>query len=533
MTTSSRPIERGAPRVRQTGPIAWSKKHLFNSVFNSVLTVVLVVVIAYVLYSLLSWAFVQAPWAVVTDNFAQYLVGLYPPEFYWRAWAIFAVVLTLAGVSWGILARNQKQLFSPPVLIGFGIAAVLLVLLPMTRPYLIYSLGSLALLALGAIAGQAIARKSSKAPQLISAGWFLSYFVVLYLLGGNSFTASLLYTVLFQVGLGLLAGWLLSSRVNAGTAVQWLGRLALLAVGFALGYYVLGNVLFPILVSGLGLSYSIFLVLMAALGVLLGVAMVLTFSETQTLEGVGKAALFIIGFLAVYALMGWLPAQLGLEFGFERVRTTSWGGLMLTLFLAVSGIALCFPAGVLLALGRQSKLPLIRLFSVSYIELVRGVPLISILFMGQVLIPLFLPEGMRPDPVVRAIIGLTIFSAAYLAENVRAGLQSIPQGQSEAAQSLGLNKPLTMALIVLPQALKTAIPAIVGQFISLFQDTTLLGIVGLLELLGMTRSLLADPNYLGDYAPAYVFIGAIYWIFCYGMSYGSRRVEAALNTDLR
>ena len=140
---------------------------------------------------------------------------------------------------------------------------------------------------------------------------------------------------------------------------------------------------------------------------------------------------------------------------------------------------------------------------------------------------------MRPDPVVRSIIGLTIFSSAYLAEYVLAGLQAVPQGQSEAAQSLGLNKPLTMSLIVLPQALKTAIPAIVGQFISLFQDTTLLGIVGLLELLGMTRNLLASPKYLGDFAPAYVFIGAIYWVFCYGMSYGSRRVEEALNTDLR
>ena len=232
MTISSRPIERGAPRVRQTGPIAWTKKHLFNSPFNSVLTVVLGGLILYVLYSLLSWAFVQAPWAVVTENFAQYMVGLYPPDFYWRVWAIFALVLSLAGVSWGILARNQKQIFSKPVLIGFGIAALLLAILPMTRPHLVYSLGSLVLLGLGAIAGQALGRKSSKAPQLISAGWFISYFVVLYLLGGDNFTASLLYTVLFQVGLGLLAGWLLSSRLSVPVLTQWLGRLALLAVGF-------------------------------------------------------------------------------------------------------------------------------------------------------------------------------------------------------------------------------------------------------------------------------------------------------------
>jgi general L-amino acid transport system permease protein len=150
-----------------------------------------------------------------------------------------------------------------------------------------------------------------------------------------------------------------------------------------------------------------------------------------------------------------------------------------------------------------------------------------------VLIPLFLPEGVRPDRVVRAVIGLTIFSAAYLAENVRAGLQAVPLGQTEAAQSLGLNKPLSMALIVLPQALKTAIPAIVGQFISLFQDTTLLGIVGLVELLGITNNLLANPKYLGEYAQAYVFIAVLYWVFCYAMSYGSRKIEASLNTDQR
>ena len=188
---------------------------------------------------------------------------------------------------------------------------------------------------------------------------------------------------------------------------------------------------------------------------------------------------------------------------------------------------------MILALGRRSKLPVFRGLSIAYIELIRGVPLISILFMGQVLIPLFLPEGVRPDRVVRAIIGLTIFSSAYLAENVRAGLQAVPQGQTEAAQSLGLNKPLTMSLIVMPQALKIAIPAIVGQFISLFQDTTLLGIVGLVELLGITKGLLANTRYLGDYAQAYLFIATIYWIFCYAMSFGSRKVEAALNTDLR
>ena len=221
----------------------------------------------------------------------------------------------------------------------------------------------------------------------------------------------------------------------------------------------------------------------------------------------------------------------GIIIVFRPIGTINWGGLTLTLFLAITGIVLCFPIGVLMALGRRSNLPIIKGLSIAYIELIRGVPLISILFMGQVMIPLFLPEGVRPDNIVRAIVGLTLFSSAYLAENVRAGLQAIPRGQSEAAASLGLNNPLTLSLIVLPQALKTAIPAIVGQFISLFQDTTLLGIVGLVELLGISNSILANPEYLGDYSEAYLFIAMLYWFFCYAMSLGSRRIEQALNTE--
>jgi len=238
---------------------------------------------------------------------------------------------------------------------------------------------------------------------------------------------------------------------------------------------------------------------------------------------------FAIGFLLTLAILRLLLGLVG--FSFDPVNTNDWGGLVLTLLMAVSGIALCFPLGVILALGRRSSLPVVKWMSIAYIELIRGVPLIAILFMGQVMIPLFLAEGMRPDRVLRAIIGLTIFSAAYLAENVRAGLQAVPRGQQEAAASLGLNTPLTLSLIVLPQALKVAIPAIVGQFISLFQDTTLLAIVGLAELLGISRSILANPNYLGRYTEVYLFIGIIYWFFCYAMSLGSRKIEEKLNTE--
>jgi len=231
--------------------------------------------------------------------------------------------------------------------------------------------------------------------------------------------------------------------------------------------------------------------------------------------------------LSFFVILWLLAGGLGLP----AVSTNNWGGLLLTLCISVVSIALSFPFGVLLALGRQSSLPIIRWLSKIYIELIRGVPLISILFMGQVMIPLFLPEGMRPDRVLRAIVGMTLFTAAYLAENVRGGLQAVPRGQIEAARSLGLNAPLTLGLIVLPQALKISIPAIVGQFISLFQDTTLVSIVGLLELLGISRSILSNPDFLGLYGEVYLFIAVIYWFFCYAMSLGSRKIEAALNTD--
>jgi len=216
-------------------------------------------------------------------------------------------------------------------------------------------------------------------------------------------------------------------------------------------------------------------------------------------------------------------------FGLKEVPTNDWGGLMLTLFAAVISIALSFPLGVLLALGRQSSLPVVKIFSILYIEIIRGLPLIGILFLGQVMLQFFLPpDAPKLDRLVRAIAALTLFSAAYLAENVRGGLQSVPRGQVEAARSLGLNTPLVILLIVLPQALRAVIPAIVGQFIGLFKDTSLLSLFGILELVGISRTVLSNPSYSGLDTEVYVFIGVIYWLFCYSMSLASRRLEQGL-----
>ncbi|ARV59310.1 amino acid ABC transporter permease [Nostocales cyanobacterium HT-58-2] len=237
-----------------------------------------------------------------------------------------------------------------------------------------------------------------------------------------------------------------------------------------------------------------------------------------------------LGWALSFPVVLWL---VGGGFGLQPVESGLWNGLLLTLVIAVVSIVLSFPLGVLLALGRQSQLPFVRWFSIFYIEIVRGLPLIGILFFAQVMIPLFLPPEIRLDRVLRGIAGLTLFSAAYLAENVRGGLQSIPRGQLEAAKALGFNTALTTLLIVLPQALRAVIPPLVGQFIGLFKDTSLLAIVGLLELTGISRSILAQPQFLDRYAEVYLFIGLIYWVFCYSMSLASRRLEKQLGVDQR
>jgi general L-amino acid transport system permease protein len=218
---------------------------------------------------------------------------------------------------------------------------------------------------------------------------------------------------------------------------------------------------------------------------------------------------------------------LGGGLGLKAVRTSLWGGITLTLLVALISVALAFPFSILLALGRQSQLPIVRGISMGYIEVVRGLPLIGILFMVQVMLPLVLPMQWRLDRLLRAIAGLVLFNAAYLAENVRSGLQAIPRGQVEAAKALGMNTPQTLGLIVLPQALRLVIPAIVGQFISMFKDTSLLALFSLFELTGIARSILSQPQFIGKNAEVFLFIGLIYWLVCTGMSMVSRRLETS------
>jgi general L-amino acid transport system permease protein len=216
--------------------------------------------------------------------------------------------------------------------------------------------------------------------------------------------------------------------------------------------------------------------------------------------------------------------------GLRVVDTALWGGLMLTLILGIVGIVFSLPLGILLAIGRRSELPIVRTICVAFIEFVRAVPLITVLFMASVMLPLFLPQGVTFDKLLRAMIGIAVFGAAYMAEVVRGGLQAIPRGQYEGAMALGLGYWQTMGLVILPQALKIAIPGIVNTFIGLFKDTTLVIVIGLFELLGTVQQATRDANWAGLSTEGYVFAAAVFFIFCFGMSRYSVRLERKLHT---
>jgi general L-amino acid transport system permease protein len=243
---------------------------------------------------------------------------------------------------------------------------------------------------------------------------------------------------------------------------------------------------------------------------------------------VAWAAALLVGYpvVAFYLFRGG-------AFGLSGVETSRWGGLFLTLVIAGVGIVTSLPLGIILALGRRSAMPVVRAVSIVFIEVMRGMPLITVLFMASVMLPLFLPEGVNFNKLLRALVGVALFSAAYMAEVVRGGLQAIPKGQYEAAQAVGLSYWKMMGLIVLPQALRIVIPGIVNTLIGLFKDTTLVLIIGLFDLLGMVQAALTDASWIGFATEGYVFAALGYWIFCFGMSRYSMHVERKLQTGDR
>jgi general L-amino acid transport system permease protein len=235
------------------------------------------------------------------------------------------------------------------------------------------------------------------------------------------------------------------------------------------------------------------------------------------------AAMWVVGFAVSWILM------FGGVFGLPYVETGLWGGLPVTLILSVVALAAAFPMAILLALGRRSNLPAIKALCVGFIELIRGVPLISLLIMASVMLPLFLPEGVTIDKFLRALVAFSLFAAAYLAEVIRGGLQAIPKGQYEAADALGLGYRLKTQLIILPQALRLVIPPLVNTFIGFFKDTSLVYIIGIYDLLTAGESAVKDPAWRGFANETYLFLAVVYFIFCFSMSRYSQYLERDLN----
>jgi general L-amino acid transport system permease protein len=476
------------PPANLVGVRGWVMANLFPNWSNSILTVVAALFAYWVLSNVLGWAIFRATWTgesrdacivegagacwpFVQAKFAQWIYGFYPIDQRWRVNVCFFV----------------------------GAAALIPLLMP-SLPYkkwnALFLLFAFPLLALILLTGGHFS---------FGFGAFIS-FVVQFL----AIVAAFLPLTVFGIENGI-------KSAKPGLILVGLG-LVLRVLSYAF------DIPLPAIIDSVSTTYLIALLLMLAGGAW-GLLQVLG-AGPQASRPVLRAWLSGgVALLLVAILLKW-------DFGLEYVETSQWGGLLVTLVVAITGIVFSLPVGILLALGRRSNMPIVKYFSIGFIEIWRGVPLITVLFMASYMLPLFLPPGTNFDKLTRVLIGIALFSSAYMAEVVRGGLQAIPKGQIEAAQALGLPYWSTMNLIVLPQALRIVIPGIVNSFISLFKDTTLVTVVGLYDLMGIVIAGFADAKWASSQtAPTGYFTAALlFWVFCFGMSRYSQYVERRLNT---
>ena len=476
------------PPANEAGVRGWLVKNLFSSPFYSLLTIVLFAFLGWLVWDTVKWGLFDAVWTganreactgegigacwpLIWDKFPQWMYGFYPIDQRWR-------------------------------------------------PNIVFLIGAVAL-----------------APMLIPS------------IGGKLWNALFLLIAFPLITIILLSGGNVNFLGQTYTSVISLLLLAAIAVPVAA--YGLEDGLHR---NRLGFIFGGAALILWLAGFMIDTPNVsIGFARVEALPFFSTVLAFLAGLVSIKAAMldssgsgrsalkGWALLGGGLliamllldiDFGLEPVETSQWGGLLVTLVVAVTGIVASLPIGILLALGRRSKMPVVRMFSIIFIEIWRGVPLITVLFMSSVMLPLFLPAGMNFDKLLRALVGVALFSSAYMAEVVRAGLQAIPRGQYEGAQALGLSYWQMMAKIILPQALKISIPNIVGNFISLFKDTTLVSIIGIFDLLGIVQTGLRDANWASAAsAPTgYFTVALIFWVFCFGMSRYSMFIERRLAT---
>jgi general L-amino acid transport system permease protein len=326
---------------------------------------------------------------------------------------------------------------------------------------------------------------------------------------------------------GCLVTGLVGSTVSASPASRAAGIATAAAILLVAASFFIPDP--PIRLGGLSVPTIVGLTAVAAaVAAVAGLAAVRGTPERTGGGTLWAAWAIVIGLLAVIVVVTF-------DFHLTYVETQLWGGLMVTLVVAIVGMVSSLPIGVLLALGRRSNLPVVKFASIVFIEFWRGVPLITVLFMSSVMLPVFLPPGVNFDKLLRALIGVSLFTSAYMAETVRGGLQAIPKGQYEGAKALGLAYWRMMQMIILPQALKIVIPGIVNSFISLFKDTSLVLIIGLFDLLGIVQLNFSDSNWASYKTPAtgFVFAAFVFWLFCFGMSRYSIYTERRLDTGHR
>ena len=477
-----------SPPANMVGIRGWVMANLFPNWSNSLLTIVAGLFIYWVLSNILGWALFRAIWTgenrdacsvegagacwpFVKAKFAQWIYGFYPIDQRWRVNICFFVG-----------AATLIPLLMPSVPYKKWNALFLLIAFPL-----------LSLI-------------------LLTGGHFsLSYGAFIGVASLLAMAAALLPLSVFGIEDGI-------------KSAKW----GLILVGLGLVFWVLSYLLdFALLPTPIGpfSTGRLIAALLMFAGGGWGISQMLGANNIAS-QSVLRAWLIGGGGLFLAMLL------LKVDFGMEYVETSQWGGLLVTLVVAITGIVFSLPLGILLALGRRSNMPIVKYFSIGFIEVWRGVPLITVLFMASYMLPLFLPPGTNFDKLTRMLIGIALFASAYMAEVVRGGLQAIPKGQVEAAQALGLSYWQTMNLIVLPQALKIVIPGIVNSFISLFKDTVLVAVVGLYDLLQIVIAGFADSKWASaQTAPTGYFSAALlFWVFCFSMSRYSQYVERRLNT---
>jgi general L-amino acid transport system permease protein len=484
------------PPVSQTGALAWLRENLFGTVGNSAITIIFLVLVAWVVAGLFDWAIARAVWtgedreaclgpevgacwAYVREKFLSFMYGRYPFDERWR--------VNLTGL-----------------LFLAGFVPMLIPRVPYKRETVIYLLVVFPITAFILLTGGNFDIPIGLYVTALLVGGAIISFVAMAAAAEDGGGLRLIIPAALAIALIALVS---SLFVDADTVSSFVAEL--------LRWPELGD---HDLLTTIGLACAVVAVAASLASILL----------TPGYRGLRTVAWTCAGVAIALLLL----ALIGLDVGLEPVRTERWGGLMLTLVVALVGITGSLPIGILLALGRRSKMPIVRYFSIGFIELWRGVPMVTVLFMANVMLPLFLPPGTNFDRLLRALVGVTMFSSAYMAEIVRGGLQAIPRGQYEAAAAIGLSYWQMMRLIILPQALKIVIPGIVNTFIGLFKDTTLVVFVGLFDLLGMVQVSLDDQNWATPHTAAtgFVFAAMIYWCFCFGMSRYSMFMERRLST---